>query len=172
MSKLQKMQTNMFTTLSECVDFIKKNKVFGVVCPCCTQIVKVYKRKLNTGMAIELITLYRLTKNKSVEEDKYFHQTKFARVTGGEISKLIHWGLVEQKPKSTEDAEKGKKTSGSWAITEIGKEFVQGKVTVLSHIYISNKKLIGFSSEKISIKESLGKKFEYDSLMDNLIEIF
>jgi hypothetical protein len=150
---------NIFPLLSDAIAFVKKNKGDGCICPCCGQIAKVYKRKLNNGMAFELISLYKLSKLK----DDFYHHTKFAKLTGGEISKLSYWGLVIEKEKQKD--EEDKKTSGYWAITEKGKLFAENKIRLKSHIFLYDAKLLGFSDTEIDIIESLGNKFNYRELM-------
>jgi hypothetical protein len=38
-------------TITEAKDFLNENYKDGCICPCCNQTVKLYKRKLNSGMA-------------------------------------------------------------------------------------------------------------------------
>jgi hypothetical protein len=160
---MDKMNPEIFTPLTEAQDWVTKNRGEGCVCPCCGQIAKIYKRKLNNGMALELIALYKLS--MAEQDTEYFHHTKFAKLTCGEISKLVYWGLTEEKPKSTED--NSIKTSGYWKITPNGKLFVENELSVQSHVYLYDAKLLGFSDERITIIESLGKKFSYSELMQS-----
>lgn len=158
---MKKMSTDLFTTINEAIEWIAENRQEGAFCPCCGLIVKEYKRRLNSGMAKELINLYKLCENGI--DDAYFHQASFTSRTGGEISKLVHWHLVEEKLKTEND--EGKKTSGYWRITEAGKLFVEKQRKVPSHIYLLNNEFMGFESESIDIEESLGKNFSYAELM-------
>lgn len=157
---------NIFPLLSDAIEFVENNKSVGCICPCCNQIAKVYKRKLNSGMALELIQLYKLSKKK---DTVFFHHTEFAKLTGGEISKLSYWGLVQEKPKDENDTDK--KTSGYWSITEIGSNFVENKISIESHIYLYDAEFLGFSETKTNIIESLGKKFNYQELMSEEIDL-
>jgi hypothetical protein len=162
---MKRMTTNLMTMLNESIDWVKENKTDGCICPCCTQIAKVYKRKLNSGMAYELIQLYRISKIRNVE---YLHHTQFARVTGGEISKLLYWGLVEEMTKPTDEKKKSK-TSGYWKITPKGVEFVTFCISIPKHIFIFDAKLLAFSDETTTIVDALGSNFNYQELINGVI---
>jgi hypothetical protein len=160
MEKIKKMNSDLFTTIEEAKMWVNQNSKIGCICPCCDRLIKVYKRKLNSGMSQELIALYELSRNDL--ETIFFHHTQFAKVSGGELSKLTHWGLVCEKPNSIQD----KKTSGFWGITEKGIQFVENKISVEKYIYLLDAELISYSKEKTNIIESLGNKFSYPELMN------
>lgn len=159
MEAIKKMTTDLFTSIEEAKTWIKNNSDAGCICPCCNRLIKVYKRKLNSGMAQELIGLYLLSYNDI--ETKFYHHTNFAKVTGGELSKLAHWGLVSEKENNDND----KKTSGFWGITKKGILFVENKISVEKYIYLLDAELIGLSIENTTIIDSLGDKFNYNELI-------
>jgi hypothetical protein len=161
MVKIKKIPTDLFTSIEDANNWIATNNRVGCICPCCGRLVKTYKRKLNSSMSQELITLYLLSVNDS--KTKYYHHTHFAKVSSGELSKLKHWGLVCEKNNNSQS----KKTSGFWGITEKGILFVQNKITVEKYIYILDAKLISSSKETITITQSLGNKFNYNELLKN-----
>jgi hypothetical protein len=154
---MKKMQKQLFTTLKESIEWVSENQKDGCICPCCEQISKIYKRRLNSGMAYELIALYKIS-----IFGEYVHHSRFSETTGGEISKLRYWGLVIEKPKSDD---KNTRTSGFWAITEKGIDFVLNKIKVSRHLFLYDAKFLGFSKEETNIIESLGKSFNYEELM-------
>jgi len=160
MEEIKKMPTNLFTSIEEAKTWLKTNSKTGCICPCCNRLVKIYKRKLNSGMAQELIDLYCLSYNDL--ETKYHHHTKFAKLSGGELSKLTHWGLVCEKPNTIED----KRTSGFWGITKKGIQFVENKISIEKYIFLLDAELIAHSKEHTNIIESLGSKFNYNELME------
>jgi len=164
METIKKMSTDLFTSISEAKTWVNMNSKTGCICPCCNRLVKVYKRKLNSGMSQELIALYELSRNDL--ETMFFHHTQFAKVSGGELSKLTHWGLVCEKPNSIQD----KKTSGFWGITEKGILFVENKISVEKYIYLLDAELISYSKETTNIIESLGNKFKYPELMNSYMK--
>lgn len=126
----------------------------GSKCPVCERFTKKYKRKLNSGMASFLISIYKRSNRENVE---WFHATKsFFDATGQEYSKLRYWGLLEQKAKTP-----------YWRITDAGKQFVEGKITVKKHINLLDGEFYGFSDEEVSIKDVLGDNFNYQELMNS-----
>ena len=66
------------------------------------------------------------------------------------------WGFIEAK---TERA-------GWWRISEKGKLFVEGKISVPRHVLIYNQVCIGFDEgDKTDIFSALNDKFSYQELM-------
>jgi hypothetical protein len=74
---------------------------------------------------------------------------------------LRHWGLLEQEP----NADPTKKDSGNVRITELGCQFVLGKVSVPKGLYQYNDAVERFTEETTTCREALGQKFNYDDLM-------
>jgi hypothetical protein len=150
------------STLKEAKQFLRANFEKGVDCPCCGQFVKLYKRKLNSGMAITLLRIF----NESInEDDKWIPVKEFLRENKYKNSHdwtlLKHWGLLEEK-ENIENIET--KNSGFWKITQKGRKFVLNEISVPDKVSIYNNKVLGFSEEQTTIIESLGKKFNYSEL--------
>lgn len=165
-------------TLKEAKQFLRENFEKGVACPCCDQFVKQYKRKLNSGMALFLIGLYKLYKrddkvlsktiNSELHSTLQFYSNKEVfevmslSVTSLDYSVLRHFGLTEARV-----TEGTKRDSGHWRITGSGICFVEiyRNVSCHKYVYLYNNKRQGVSDEKITIQEALGSKFDYKELM-------
>ena len=146
---------NNSSTLEEAKKYLRDNFSEGVPCPCCTQLVKLYGYKINVGMVVVLIKMYKFGK-------EWVHPLIDLKTNNGDYAKLRFWGLVEPKSKEpTED----KKASGYWRITEEGKKFVEGNKLVKEKAFLFNNKCYGFKGKEITIIEALGKKFSYSELM-------
>jgi hypothetical protein len=134
----------------------------GVECPCCGQLARLYRRKLNSQMARFLCRLFAATIDNPRAE--WFHVRDFLEETGHKASSdgsyLAHWKLVEPKP-----LRPGSPSSGFWRITQAGMEFARGNITVASHAFIFNGRCDGFASTQISIHKALDNKFDYAELM-------
>jgi hypothetical protein len=133
----------------------------GVICPCCGQYCKLYKRKLNSGQAlfiIEVVVAYQRTEDWV---DARVIWRRYPSMQRGDHAYLQHWGLLEAQP--NEDPEK--RSSGFWMPTQAGIDFANRRTRVPSHIYLYNNALIKFSSTQVDVVESLGKKFNYAELM-------
>lgn len=150
------------TTIREAKKKLRENWERGINCPCCGQMVKLYKRKLYAIQARGLIELYKLDQTES----KYYHireiEGKFRGSGGGDFAKLRYWKLIEEKPNEDDPS---KRTSGMWQITDRGRDFVLGNVKVRSHMTIFDGKFQGLEGDLITIQEALGKKFNYSELM-------
>lgn len=163
------------TTLEEAQNWLRARLPEGQKCPCCQQHAKIYKRKLNSGMAASLIAFAKVTMQMQPKEgwlkvpDDFVETSKLITVLSNrEYNKLRFWGLLEGfglEPDSEVPF------TGKWRITNAGLMFVRGEATVPKHIYLyDNRKMKPPESailETISIKDALGSKFNYDELMEN-----
>lgn len=140
-------------------------------CPCCTQTVKVYKRKLNAGMSRALICIYREGIRSIYVNDNhrpYLHVGTLLtnqKINAGntEYSKLAYWGLIEEMPKDPADTHK--KTSGQWRLTNLGKAFVEDRAKVSEYVEVFNKRVLRPGGTHVSIRDTLGREFDYAELM-------
>jgi len=130
-------------------------------CPCCDQLVKLYKRKLNTKMAKCLIDLYKLPNS----DTKYYHTSCLESYDGGgDFAKLRYWKLIREMSNS----DKSKRSSGFWKITATGQLFVENKSRVASHILMYNQEFYGYTDTQIDIYDGLADKFDYEELMKDI----
>lgn len=153
----------MSDTLQEAKQYLRDNWHKGVNCKCCGQFVKLYKRKFGSLQAQALIMMYQLH-----QESEWVHVREIIEKLNihGDFSKMAYWKLIEEKENTSSD----KKNSGYWKITEIGKQFVLNSIEIPSHVFVYNAKLQGYSETKTNIVKSLGEKFSYKELMNNLNE--
>lgn len=138
----------------------------GCRCPACNQYVKLYHRKITSSMAYGLILIFRENRKN---DNQYIHLWNFFKslnipsaIMTGDIMKLRYWGLLERKNGERED---GSNRVGFYRITEKGKEFVNGNILVPKEAKVFNSKFFGFAGDKISIKQALKSKFNYEELM-------
>lgn len=155
-------------TLQEARDRLKENLRDGIICPCCGQLAKIYKRKLNSGMARSLINFYK----RSLEKPGWFHalkdfqfETQGSKYICGDYSKLAFWGLIEEGGDTKDD---GNPNAGFYRITKLGVDFVLGKIPVNRYVYLFNGNQVHVEDEdqqEIKIHEALADGFNYDELM-------
>jgi len=158
-------------TLDEAKTYLNANLRDGVICPCCGQFAKIYKRKFNSWMARAMIAFYAHEGMKpgwfhaiSVVVDRRFWKFKINN-SCGDYGKLVWWGLLEEAAGHRED---GNPETGYYRMTQKGRDFVLGKIRVRKYIHIYNDTLLEVDGEKdeiISIHEAMGAKFNYSELM-------
>jgi hypothetical protein len=127
----------------------------GATCPCCTQFAKVYKRKIHSMMAYELIVCWRTA------GAEWFHLPTIAPVRGGDFGKLRYWGLVVEEIERRPDGGR----SGWWHITPAGADWILHGALVQKYARIYDGRCLSFEGEPVSIRDALGDKFRYDELM-------
>lgn len=145
------------TTLIEAANWLfEQLKKDGAICPCCTQLAKVYKRKINSNMARTLILGYQAA---GLE---WFHAPTVV-ADRGELAKLRFWGLVEEEKALRPDGGR----AGWWHITPKGRDFILGHKELPAHVLIYDGRAIRLdeSSGRIGIRQALGDKFSYRELM-------
>lgn len=127
----------------------------GITCPCCGQFAKVYRRKINSGMARSLIAMYRAGKTD------YLHLPTTIGARSREEGKLRYWGLVEEQTTARPDGGH----AGYWRVTHAGELFVLGRAVVQEYAEIYDGDLLRLSGDLVDIRQALGKKFDYRELM-------
>lgn len=146
------------TTVEEAQDYLRAHLDEGTECPVCTQLVKVYRRKINAGMARALIALYR----ESAFE--FAHLARLAPWTH-EGGQLAWWGLIEQDGSKREDGGQ----SGWWRLTANGRAFVHNQLKVPKYVHVYNGRVLRIDdTEHVSIIDALGTKFDYRELIGGL----
>jgi hypothetical protein len=128
----------------------------GVICPACDQHVKVYRRKINSGMARSLMLMYRIAGRD------WLHVPTQIGAKSREEGKLAYWGLVEEEKVLRPDGGR----TGYWRVTRLGELFVLNKCTVPKYARIFKGELVSLDSdEQVSIVDALGTKFNYAEMM-------
>lgn len=132
----------------------------SVLCPCCEQINKVYRRTIHAGMVVQLIRLYKATARHSSG------WVPVGEIYGsggsGDYAKLRFWNLIEaiDQRTATDNA------SGLWRLTSLGEDFVLQRASVPKYVYVYNNRKVGEDgSVRISVKDALQDKFDYSQLM-------
>lgn len=151
-------------TIEEGKQYLRDNWENGVSCPCCNRNVKLYKRKINSGMSLFLIGLYRL--NRKFPREVFFKNKDAMEIMGINTSSLDYsvmkfFDLISDEP--TTDSER--RNSGLWRITQKGIDFIENKIRVQSHVLLYNNICYGFTNEFVDIRTSLGERFDYSELM-------
>lgn len=162
MESIQDVRQRLFVTdLFHEAEFIK-----GATCPCCDQFVKATRRKIHGRIARTLILMSKEVAGNSITDlEGYIDIKALWRKYGMEIvtdyAIAKFWGLVELKDSVRDD---GSKRVGKWKLTETGRQFVYGK-PIRKYAYVYNNKCLNFSSDEITIRECLGKAFNYEEMM-------
>lgn len=134
----------------------------GVKCPCCGQLCKLYKRKLNHAMAKGLIWLVGATTPRGPFVHISTAPMIQGRPGGGDFGKLAYFDLVEDKPN---DDDPSKRCSGFWRPSELGVLFVGMRAAVPAYVWAFNQVVYGAAEQRISILDALGTHFDYEELM-------
>lgn len=131
----------------------------GHKCPCCDQLAKVYKRPLFASMAIDLLRAYR-----SHGVGRWFHLPSEPEKmpNGGATGVSRYWGLIEEETDVRRD-DGGR--AGFWRVTPLGERWLLGEISVPKYARVYDGKLLGLCGEPWTIRQALGKRFNYDEIM-------
>lgn len=149
-------------SLGEARKWLRANMGEGLRCPCCDQFAKLYERKLIATASRPIIALYR-----EAGMD-YAHLPTIMRYRlpdishqGGYANMSAHWGLIEEDGRSREDGGR----AGWWRVTEKGRDWIFERSRVPAYALIYDNLCLGFKGPDISIRESLGERFDYEEAM-------
>ncbi len=130
-----------------------------VLCPGCERWAKIYKRRLNSGMASVLVRLFHVSDPKTWSSiEQIFGSRKQDR---RDWPLLQHWGLIEPGGRRTATSN----ASGFWRITARGVMFVVGSTVVPEYVFVWDNRAVRFSAETVTVRAALGSRFDYAELM-------
>jgi len=159
---------NESKTLAEARQFVQEGREHkdGVVCPCCEQRAKIYKRKLNAKMVLALIDLVDLYLSQDTRDWINIHDVKKiqGRPGGGDFAKLRYFDLIVEKERDPE-ADGDQRSSGYWKPTKKGHLFVLGKWTVPEAVFLYDEKLVREAERETDVRTALGKQYSYAEVM-------
>lgn len=149
-------------TLKEAQDDYLNSEVDGVRCQCCGRPrPRVYPRTLNSGMARGLIKIYRASPDDWIHVGQLF-LAEGENANHAEYSKLKFWGLLEPRPEEQVEGHR----SGFWRLTDLGRAFVMGRVSVPRISYVAGQHLLRQSSERTDIFKALGDHYDWYEMME------
>jgi hypothetical protein len=151
-------------SLSEARQWLRDNREKGVDCPCCDQFAKVYRRAMLGAIPLLLIRIYRENPTDYVNipdlyKDVAGEDAVHERGTG---LKAKYWGLIEPMPGDRLD---GSNRNGWWRLTDAGRAFVRGQITVPKYVHTFNDECLERSGRQVSITDVLGNRFNYNDMM-------
>lgn len=156
-------------TIEQIRAYMRENWEEGVACPCCSQKVKLYRRRVNAGMAEVLVALARETVRRRVnpQHRPYVHVER-ELVRGNELlecardwTTLKFWVLIEPLGDGS-----ARRTAGEWRITEFGLWVVSHPDRPLLHDFVEvfNDRPRGASEEKCSLLDALRRPFRWEEV--------
>ena len=156
-------------TIGEGRAYLRENWEEGAACPCCSQRVKLYKRRINSGMAEILIAIARETLRRQIDPKHrpYVHVER-ELVRGNELlqgardwTTLKFWNLIEPLGDGGT-----RRAAGEWRITEPGLWIVSHPDRPLLHEYVEvfNDRVRGRSEEKRSLLDALQRPFRWEEV--------
>lgn len=144
-------------TLAEAKALLRERVFFGdgLLCPCCSQRAKVYRRRVHATLAVAAIAIYRAGGTRL-----FVHNASLPGDTH-ESSQLSWWGLIEEERVRRPDGGR----AGWWRTTSLGADFVGGQATIPKYVLIYDACVRGFEGAQVTIHDCLGEKFNYRELM-------
>lgn len=148
-----------FETIKNARDYLECSMKRGdsSLCPCCSQTVKLYPRKINSSMVRTLKMIERRGIVLTSELSKF--------LGGGDGSKLRYWGLI--KLGLTEVRINNKpKTKRAWICTQDGIDFLFNNKKVPKRVLLYRDKVFGHSTRMVDIHDCVDEDFNFDDLME------
>lgn len=146
-------------SLAEARSWLREHAAKGERCPCCTQFVKIYERKIGAGMANALIIMYNHAGQEWFRMPNISHRWK-----NRDESNLKYWKLIVE---STEKREDGGR-AGWWQVTDLGVRFIYDDLRLPKYARTYDNRLLKYHGEELGILDALSTKFNYRDLMDGV----
>lgn len=141
--------------------FAALNAGDGMDCPCCGRYAQVYKRRITSTMAAQLVELHRAGGAGAFVHIKAVVGN---RSGAGDFTKLKYWGIIRQ----AEHDDPARRDSGLWTITERGLYFMRGMLHLPEYFLVFDDKIIGRSETQVSFEQCFGQHFNYERLMEGV----
>lgn len=140
--------------------WVMAHRVDGVICPGCLQRAQVYRRTINSQMAVALIYLFR---SYGMDFGFWPDVLAYANINRADEAKLAYWGLAEPKQGKRED---GSNRTGYWKVTERGRSWLLEQLAVPRYALVYNGECIGLDHTELwTVRQALGTRANYDALM-------
>lgn len=138
----------------------------GIDCPCCGQLVKVYRRPMTATTARTMIVMDRYHQPEGWTHVPTLMREHLADVAhqGGYATLAQHWGLIETMPEAVR--EDGSNRTGVVAADRCGLPVRLGRAA-RGEIRPLDNQVLSHDGPRIGIREALGSKFDYDALMES-----
>ncbi len=120
--------------------------VRSTYCPCCHTRLNIRQERITPGLCRTLRKFYEVIQAKGVNSANPRTDCGFTNSQHTNFQKLKYFYLVGQTNKS-----------GYWHLTERGAHFVEGKTVVARKVYVQNKRVVGWSDDRVTISQALGE---------------
>jgi hypothetical protein len=118
-------------------------------CACCGQVSKIYARGLYDRMVAGLAAIAEAGERGSGDA------TRLRLIGGGDLAKLVHWGLIERHS-----------GTGNWVATPDGLRFLRGELSVPHRALIYGDVLIGMdTSRMIDVHDVKSRKVDLPEIL-------
>lgn len=132
----------------------------GAICPCCARFDKVYGRLIHLSIIKNLVSLYRHA-HRCRQPWHHYAEWMSKGAYNPDVAILRHIGVINRAPI---DWHPSKKSSGMYALTQRGREFVEGNARLPERLHLYHDELLYVSGDEKTISE-LWPEFNYHELM-------
>ncbi len=129
----------------------KAIKKKGTSCPCCGRHVELYGRTIYNSMAQCLVWLCH---EYHFNGGRWIILKDGPTFLGGDNAKLKHWFVMVQHETK----------AGLWRPTQVGIDFVARHQAIPKFVYLYDNKILGYSTEKVTIVDCLQNDFDLNTL--------
>jgi hypothetical protein len=140
----------------------------GGHCPCCEKWGKINNYVLNETMAATLKWMTVASTDHAGYIDMGSKAPRWS-VRAKNFTTMKFWGFVEPAPKARPKDKNVTglvtKTSGLWRVTERGRAFVYGGLTVPIRAFVYDDRFFGWGDKMTTFERCFGRKFNYEDVM-------
>ncbi len=131
----------------------------GGDCPCCGRFAKLYTYTISRAQVHALAWIAKNTAPREFINVQAEAPTWILR--SNSHGKLVHWGLLHTRTNNDDS----KRDAGAWGVTDFGRKWIAGEVTIRKHALVFDNKCHGHKGEAIRY-DDVFSPFHYRDLMD------
>lgn len=148
-------------TLGEARAALRELVTEGHDCPCCSQMAKIYRRRITRPMALALIECWR---KGGTHEYVYVADLP---TYSSDFAKLVYWGLIEEQRAKRPDGGR----MGYWRVTPKGEDYLSGRLSLPKYANVYNARCLSLDGYTwADVHDALGKGFDLTELMGETVD--
>lgn len=147
-------------TLGEARAALRELVAEGHNCPCCSQMAKVYRRRITRPMALALIECW-----EKGGTEQYVYVADLPAYSS-DFAKLVYWGLIAEQRVKRPDGGR----VGYWRVTPKGEDYLGGRIALPKYAKVYNARCLGLDDTELAdVHDALGETFSLSELMGNTV---
>lgn len=156
MTRMAISKVDANSTVQQAREFVGERLEEGVRCPCCGQHAERYRRRVSAAM---VKTMGRMLVAGESAPTGMVHLPDIKQESR-DVATCAYFDLIQREGGSA-----GR--TGYWRVTDLGRRFLEGKVSVPKYAFVYNGEVRGFSDEAVTV-DGVAPKFSMTEIREEV----